>query len=490
MVQHKVIIIGAGIGGLTAGALLARAGFEIMVIDQADRIGGCCQCFTRSGHRFDAADSMFLGCGPQGYNSLHYVFQKLGLTFELAELDPCYTFEVPGQRFAVGRDLSALIKEMSSHDPDRERQLRRFHSTLNIFRRAVDRIPFERPLTPKEGLTWLLKNWWVLPLLSIGDRLPFTRLLHYAVSDPTLKSILNYQLKAFVPDNPGRTPALLAAILLTETHRGGLHYPRGGSGRFAASLRNVIKKAGGSFLLSNRVTEILVKNERVQGVRLATGELIEANYVISNASCWSTYGQLIKSDHLPAKWLQRVHSLKPTSSMFICYLSLDKDFVESQFAMHTLWPKETTHNPALMLCIPSLVDPTSAPQGKHTGMLYCQASYQDWQGSKNYNQQKNKEIEHLLQNLDQRVPGARSHVQVLDAASPLTIERYTGRDFGSSGGPLSSVDQWHARNLPQKTPLSGLFHVGDSTFPGSGVVAVTISGIIAADQLQHEHHGQ
>ncbi|MBN2383892.1 FAD-dependent oxidoreductase [bacterium] len=482
MNRDSVAIIGAGIGGLVVGAYCAQRGFRVEVFEQSQQAGGCCQSFTRKEHRFDAAASIFIGLGDRGYNPLYQMYKEFSHGPKSIELEPSFKIMKNGSVIRVHGDFDHYLRDLEEHIPCASGQMRAYYKRIGKIRKAIDRLPFHRPFRFSAQLGWFLKNFWTIPLFIVNDNRSIFDVLKRSVTSSVLRSVIEAQLQVFAMDNIRDCPAILGALLFTELHRGGIYYPQGGSGELTRSLVKTINAHGGMIHYTATVTEIIVRNGSVRGLKLADGNSIDTSLVVSNASAWSTFGKLVDKQHVPDKLLNRVHNLKPTSSVFIIYLSMERQFTEGGFDVHNIW-SAGDGLPAMMLSIPSLIDNGAAPIGKHAGMLYTEAQYSNWKSKSDYQERKRIETERILGMIEKRVPGFRASTEVLATSTPISIERHTGRDFGSIGGPKSNLEQWQARNLPNRTPIKGLFLAGDSTFPGAGVVAVTVSGMMTADEI-------
>lgn len=280
-------------------------------------------------------------------------------------------------------------------------------------------------------------------------------------------------LTAYLGTAPEDTPAASMAAILGYYVFGG-YYPRGGSQAYADLLARVIRENGGEILLSHRVEKILVEDGRVKGV-VANGKVFEAPIVVFAANAKQLLSMV---EGLPEDLAKQIEDLRPSVTAFAVYLGLDMD-------LSSYPPLIKDLDQGIGLVINSNLDRSLAPEGCSTLSvitLLPQEMY-DYFNVEDpvYSERKRKYAEELIQKAEKVVPSIRDHIVVMDAATPRTFERYTLNYRGA----IYAFDQ-SASAPPRpyfKTPIKGLYLAGASTFPGAGIEAVTISGVIAARDI-------
>ena len=244
--------------------------------------------------------------------------------------------------------------------------------------------------------------------------------------------------------------------------------------RFANSLKEFIEKNNGKVLVRHKVDKILTENRNVKGVKVRD-KIFRSPVVVSNANAKTTFLELVSENDLDKEFVDYIKDLKMAPSCFMVSLGVDMELSDLPTTIHNL-----DENYALI--ISSNTDPTLAPEGKASIMLLTDANYRDFpeRGTKEYLQNKNKLAEILIKKAEKIIPDLSSHIIVQDIATPKTFERYTFMPEGA----LYAFDQSIGVKRPYfKTPIKGLYLAGASTFPGGGIEAVVISGMICANDI-------
>ena len=480
--EYDVAVVGAGIGGLSCGALLAKRGLKVLVVEQHYLPGGYCTSFPRKGHStFDAGVHDISGLGPKG--PVRFLLRELGIekTLEFKRVISEYIF--PNIRFQVPNDWKDFVNLLSSQFPAEKESISAFFVEMkeiydDIYRdidmrsgvigppRTVEDM-MRYPLTHRYLFRWLSKSY-----LEMLDRY---------FSDNRLKEIL-CRLTGYLTDDPKALQAFSMAPIFGYYFDGG-YYPKGGSQALSDALVSVIKNNGGAVLLNKRVRRILVKDSVAYGIsvestlpREARTDEYKAGIVISNADIKRTFLHLIEPGNLSTEFLKRIQNIEPSTSAFMVFLSLDYD---PPVAPLTFYASDT--GPSLGIATPSKLDPELAA---HRGSamtivtLIPHADAEPWnRDMPDYKIRKERFMEQLIDIAAQVVPNLRSHIVYKEAGTPATFLRYTTSSDGAIYGPKLG------QGLPFKTPIRNLYLVGSGTFPGAGIEAVVISALNAANDI-------
>ncbi|MBD0268360.1 MAG: FAD-dependent oxidoreductase, partial [Cyanobacteria bacterium Co-bin8] len=322
---------------------------------------------------------------------------------------------------------------------------------------------------------------------------PFSRVMDRVITDEFLRNWLDLLCFLLSGLPASGTSAAETAFMFAEWYRPGvkLDYPIGGSGALVNALVRGLEKFGGSLRLNAHVQEILVEEGRATGVRLRSGEVLRARRaVVSNASIWDTL-KLLPQDAVPKSFVEQRRSTPECESFMHLHLGIDGSDLPADLACHYIvvndWtPGVTAPQNVVLISIPSVLDPTLAPAGKHAIHVYTPGSepYDLWQGcdrnSSTYAQLKEQRAEVMWRALERVIPDIRRRCEVSLVGTPLTHERYLRRHRGTYGPAIAASDGFFPG---PKTPLPGLLCCGDSTFPGIGLPAVAASGLITANTL-------
>jgi len=475
--EYDVIIVGSGIGGLVCGALLSKRGYKTLILEQHYLVGGYCTSFSRSGFTFNVGVSDVSGLWERG--PITRLLRELGLEPEELFVRNRMRYVFRGKAIDAG-SLDEFVEKLSEMFPSEEENIRRF---LEDAKMAYEECYMEANVygTPLPA-ELIVKVFGSKKLLNYPKEHPhfydwmnktFREKLDEYFGDEDLKALL-CALIGYVGADPGEVPASSALTAVISYYIHGGYFPRGGARNFAETLRKFIEDHGGRVLLGCRVNEILVGDGRVRGVR-ASGKVFRAPIVVANANAKTTFLELIGERHLDKEFIEYIRGLRMSPSCFAVFLGIDMDLRDLPSIIVNL-------DEGYYLVINSNADPTLAPEGKASIMILTGANYRDFpeRGTEEYLRLKRMLAEKLVEKAEKLIPDLSKHIVVMDAATPKTYERYTSMPEGA----IYSFDQSiHTKRPYFKTPIRGLYLASASTFPGGGIEAVTISGVICANDI-------
>jgi all-trans-retinol 13,14-reductase len=477
--EYDVIVVGGGIGGVSCGALLAERGYKVLLMEQQPQVGGYCASFRRDGFVFNAGVEDVSGVWEQG--PITYLMRELGLNADelfvkhrtTRLIHKGTTLDVPNQR-------SGCVAQLSKTYPDEKENIGAFFDDAQIAYEELHRnAPIYGTPLPDYLVAKLLGD---RALLNFPRQFPyfydwlnksFTQKLNEYFQNKDLKELL-LGLVGYAGTKPEKTPGILGLSACLYPLLYGGHFPRGGAQHFADSLRQVIENNGGSVLTRYRAERILTDKRTVRGVRSGM-DIFESRVVVANVNARTTFLQLVSPHDAGGFYIDYIKELKMSPSCFMVFAGVDMDLSQ--------YPTLTRHlDGDFSICINSNADPNLAPRGRSSITLLAPISYQDFpsRDEASYRQRKEQLAALLVRKAEGVIPGLSNRIAILDAATPQTLESYTSMPEGA----LYAFDQSIGSSRPYfKTPIKGLYLAGASTFPGGGVEAVVISGMICANDI-------
>ncbi len=500
----KVVVIGAGIGGLTAGALLARRGYEVLVVEQAAVAGGCASTFQRRGFTFDVGATQVAGLEPGGIH--HRIFAELQVEPPAATFcDPACAVYLPGEPepIQVWRDRQQWQAERQRQFPGSEP----FWQLMQQLFAASWAFQSRDPILPPRTL-------WDLGQLVQALRpdtlitVPFTtatvgQLLRLCGlgGDQRLRTFLDLQLKLYSQVDAESTALLYAATALGVSQAPqGLFHLKGSMQVLSDRLISGLEQHGGRLYLRHRADQIQVANGRVTGVVIhsrKTGETWTepADYVVANLPVQNLV-QMVPPAQTEgfSQWLwqgyqQRVQHLPPASGAFVVYLGVDQAAIPSNCPPHLQFLYDyngpIAENNSLFVSVSHPGD-GRAPDGKATIIASSFTDTEQWWQTTDYEGLKARYTETAIARLSQFFHLTPDTLLHQEAATPRTFAHYTAREQGVVGGIGQRVPTFGPFGFANRTPIPGLWLVGDSTHPGEGTAGVSYSALTTVRQIQAE----
>jgi phytoene dehydrogenase-like protein len=314
---------------------------------------------------------------------------------------------------------------------------------------------------------------------------PVGNVIDNTIKDPWIRRLIDLECFLLSGLKASGTIAPEFAFMLGERSQG-VEYPLGGSQAIVNALVRGLERWGGELRVKSPVERIIVDHGlgRVTGVKLENGEVLSTPIVISNATIWDTYNQLLGSEDLPANYRQKALNTPAVESFMHLHLGIRGDGLANLTGHHVVVHDDrdiAIPGNTCMISIPTVWDQSLAPEGHHTIHAYTLEAYAGWeQDGEKYPVKKQEKAETLYRALERVIPDIRARVVLELIGTPLTHARYLRRYQGTYG-PAIAAGQGIFPG--PHTPIKGLYRVGDSTLPGIGVPAVAASGIICANTL-------
>ncbi|KAJ6749903.1 hypothetical protein OIU85_000527 [Salix viminalis] len=491
--NYDAIVIGSGIGGLVAATQLAVKGAKVLVLEKYVIPGGSSGYYERDGYTFDVGSSVMFGFSDKGnLNLITRALKAVGCEMEVIPDPTTVHFHLPNDlSVQVHREYTDFISELAAKFPhEREGILKFYGECWKIFNalNALELKSLEEPI-------YLFGQFFQKPLecLTLAYYLPQNAgdIARKYMKDPQLLSFIDAECFIVSTVNALQTPMINAAMVLCDRHFGGINYPVGGVGGIAKSLSKGLVDQGSEILYRANVTNIILEHGKAVGVRLSDGRELFGKTIISNATRWDTFGKLLKGETLPKEEenFQKLYVKAPSFlsiHMGVKAEVLPPDTDCHHFVLEDDWARLEEPYGSIFLSIPTILDSSLAPKDHHILHIFTTSSIEDWEGlsTKDYEAKKKVVADEIISRLEKKLfPGIRSSIAFMEVGSPKTHRRYLARDKGTYG-PMPRKTPKGLLGMPfNTTAVDGLYCVGDSCFPGQGVIAVAFSGVMCAHRV-------
>ncbi|AMM29039.1 NAD(P)/FAD-dependent oxidoreductase [Acinetobacter pittii] len=525
--QWDVIVIGAGLGGLSSAAYCAAAGKKTLLLESYSVLGGCSHVFRRKPNwEFDVGVHYVGDCGENG--EVPNLLRGLGLEDKITWLP----LDNKAFDIIVGPDLEIKIPlgwdnylhNLIEQFPNEEKGLRRF---VSVVQKIGDALDIGRSTSSTSDMLKLFKDsgtaapWVMAPLPSLFAACGLS---------PKLSLVLSVQCGALATSSLVMPVALYAGFLKHYVVRGGW-YPKGGGQMLAAGFAEVVLTHGGEIRTDTKVDRIIIENGQAVGVELEGGEIIHSKAIISNADIKRTYRDLVGHENLPRSIVKKNENWKMSWPLINAYFGVELDLSETTNSNYFVipnwkaaksylslaninsrmlsrahkrnafdWANDFAENQPAYIQSSTRRDPSnvhSAPSGhsaievqtlapfapKLWGITEEQMLTGEYREHSNYQEIKEIVTDGLLQRVEQVYPEAKAKVKLRELGTPATQQRYTLSSGGAAYGLESRITQFGLFRPGTKTVIKGLYLAGCSTKTGAGTVGSMLSGVFAASEV-------
>ena len=503
--SYDVVIIGAGVSGLTSAALLSRAGLTVGVFEMDSRPGGYLAGFRRKDFRFDSAIHWLNQCGPRGL--VTQVFDLIGKDHPTAEPQPnIKRYMGDSYNYHLTDDPDKLKEELISKFPHEKKGIERFFKDAKQIGKSFDGLPgFSRSMETMGVFEKMVFN-----IKRLRFALPFLKHIRFTGAEKTEEGLKRYFTDPGLLKIFGSEEELLSALVPIGWAYFGDYQspPKGGSQVFPEWLQYATERMGNDVHFQCRVDGIELEDGKAVGISIdRRGEKIsvKAKHIIAACDVETLYEKMLPTGAISTTIKQKLKDAELYQSAVTISLALDCPVQELGLDDAMLFivrddVKRTEHNigdphkAGISVLAPSFRDPSLAPEGKGTMTIYCYASFgqdQQWMTERNENgklvrgeaYKKFKQefadilIERVEKKLNQEI---RSHIEYCDIATPITHWRYTGNRDGSLMGARPGKANMQAKIAGHKTPVDNLWLGGHWAELGGGVPIAVKSGMNAA----------
>ncbi len=504
--NYDVIIIGSGLGGLTTGALLAKEGKKVLVLERHYTAGGYTHVFKRRGYEWDVGVHYI---GEMHRDTLlkrifDYICDE---PIEWADMGDVYDKMIFGDDvYDYKKGIDNFIQQMKTYFPAPEDQeaIEKYVDLVVKTQRSQKNYFTEKALP--NSLSWVLGNKMRKAALKYNKTTK--EILSEITQNKKLIAVLTGQFGDYGLA-PEKSSFMMHAMLAKHYFNGGF-YPIGGSSVFYERIAPTIVKKGGQIYTNAEVDEIIIKNNKAVGVKMKGGQAIHAPTVISSTGVINTFNHLIPKNIIQQnKMDQLLQKVKPSIGHVCLYMGFQHSTEELQLKKPNYWifPDNYDHDknindylenpdneiPVVYVSFPSAKDPDwdNRYPGKATIDIITLADYnwyKKWEDKRwmkrgdDYNEAKEKLAQRLMEKLFRYEPQLRGKVDYYELSTPLSTKHFVNYEFGELYGLDNSPERFNQKALRPKLPIKNLYLTGQDTV-SCGVGGAVASGLLTASGL-------
>ncbi len=485
---YDFIVIGSGMGGLTAASLLAKDGHSVLVLEAALAIGGCSSSYYRKGYIFESGATTLIGFDE--HQPLKKLEETLGITIPKMKLNPSMKVHLNGREITRYEDREEWIEEAVRHFGEGKSQelfwKKSFQVADVVWRVSEKNVAFP-PQSPKDWLS-LLKNdprdVWVLPY-AIKSVKEFARDCN--ITNPEFFQFLDEQLLISAQSKSDDTPFLFGAPAITYTNCSNYSVP-GGLKNMAETIRDFITEKGGKVQTKEKVLSLERENGSFK-VTTSKNRSYKARQVISNIPIWNM--EDITSGYMADYFKKESEKYSEAWGAYTMGVVTDDVYPSDMplhHQVHIRNPIEGVHSDSIFVSFSHPDDEERSKDGARVLNISTHTETDYWFSlNGNYDAAKERVQQEIITVLSEQLPYFKeAEIKLAFSATPVSWENWVYRKKGRVGGIPQSMDRSLLDWTPNTPPFDGLYLCGDTVFPGQGIPGVTLSGFHVYYRVQEQ----
>lgn len=487
---YDAIIVGAGMGGLSVGSLLAKQGKKILILEAARVPGGCSSSFIRKGYIFESGATTIMGFDDK--QPLQYLQKTLGIHLPITAIEPAMTVWLHKKPIVRYKDIHKWIAEAQKAFGQPEQQ-EKFWRLCYKISQLVWKVALKNKYFPPQNLRdWLylithnnpLDAFWLrYSFISVRDMLKKMK-LH---TNPDFTRFIDEQLMITAQNTAEHVNMFIGAAMLCYTNYTN-YYSWGGLISFVSAFAQYIEQHQGQILYESKVKSITYQNE-VYYVQTDKGQVYAAKQVITNLPIWNL-PEIVQIPELQAEFKQKIQKRNQYWSAFSVGIAI-QDVLPKNLTLHHQIildePIPFLNSHSIFVSISHPEDKIRSTNGIRVINISTHAPNPVQWFEPNFDVRKKKEELHqyILKALHEYFPYFKpEHILYTHASTPKTWQKWVFRKNGNVGGiPQSmSIKPWQM--LSPVTGHKNFFICGDTVYPGQGIAGVALSGILTYERMK------
>ena len=504
--NYDAIVIGSGMGSLTAAALLSKEGKKVLVLERHYVAGGFTHVFKRKGYEWDVGIH-YIGEVQNPNSPIRKMFDYVSdRNLKWEDMGDIYDRVIIGDKtYDFVKGVENFKKKLVSYFPDESSAIEKYIQIVFDCNKTMKKFYIEKALP--SIISSLFGYLFRKKYLKYSSKTTY-EVISSLTQNHELIKVLTAQYGDYgLP--PKQSSFAMHASVVKHYFKGG-SFPIGGSSEIVNTINPVIEKSKGKIVIKAEVKEIIIENDRAVGVLMEDGKKFFSKIIISGVGILNTYNKLINNE-LSVKYgfKDNLRSVKPSVAHGCLYIGLNGTAKDLNLPKHNLWiyPDKTDHDtsvknyledqenefPLVYISFPSAKDPSWDSRYPNTSTidvitLLPYESFAKWEGTswkkrgESYEDYKEVISKRLLEHLFKQLPHLREHIDHYELSSPLTTKNFVNYDKGELYGIDHTPERFNQKFLKPKTPIKGLYLTGQDIV-SAGVGGALFSGLITATAI-------
>ncbi|WP_299242172.1 NAD(P)/FAD-dependent oxidoreductase [uncultured Aquimarina sp.] len=501
--NYDAIIIGSGMGSLTVGAILAKEGKKVLILESHYTAGGFTHVFKRKGYEWDVGIH-YIGGVQQENSPIRKLFDYVSDSkLEWADMGEVYDRIIIGDRsYDFVKGVDNFRTQMVCYFPKEEKAIEKYIDLVFKANKVMGSFYKEKALPA--FLRFLIGGFLKKPYLKYADQTTYQVLSKLTKNEELIK-VLSAQYGDY--GLPPKQSSFAMHASVARHYFGGGNFPIGGSSRIVDTIDPVIAATDGTILINATVDKVIIENDKAKGVKMIDGKEFYADMIISGAGVFNTFERLIpEATAIKHKLHEKLQKVTPSVSHACLYMGFKNSPEELKLPKTNFWiyPEDGDHDtcvdrylkkeeapfPVVYVSFPSAKDPdwSNRYPGRSTIDIITLVPYEtvsQWKDTRwmkrgeAYEAWKEKISQRLMKELFKQLPHLEGQVDHYELSTPLSTQHFVNYKKGEIYGIDHTPDRFRQKFLQPRTPVKGLYLTGQDIVT-AGVGGALFAGVVTA----------